>query len=107
MVRCKTARQLSVNNTVGAVQPDCLDNAFHLLFIRNQFRDELTLRAADRDPQRCKEIPEATTRQRDAPPGAFVLWPIIRLSGGWGLPKASGLTIFQGRGRERKGLMDV
>lgn len=84
-----------------------LDIGTPILFIRNEFRDELTLRAADRDPQRFKEIPEATTRQRDAPPGAFVLWPFFRPSGGWGLPKASGLTIFQGMGRERKGLMDV
>ena len=60
-----------------------------ILFMRRTFRDELRLRAADRDPKRCKEIPEANTRQRDAPPGAFVLCRSPVLSSG------RGTTIFR------------
>ncbi len=49
-----------------------LDICAAILFTAPTIREELKLRAADRDPQRCKEIPEANIRQRSAPPGAFL-----------------------------------
>lgn len=52
--------------------------------------EEPSLRAADRDepPMRGQPIPEANTRQRDAPPGAFVLFGMLEAFArrGEGLP---------------------
>ncbi|OMP71164.1 hypothetical protein BV900_16200 [Agrobacterium tumefaciens] len=51
----------------------CLDFHGTFLFIAANQLAVSRLQAADRDPQRYKEIPEVNTRQRDAPSGAFWL----------------------------------
>ncbi|KJF72241.1 hypothetical protein RP75_16230 [Agrobacterium arsenijevicii] len=51
----------------------CLDFRSAFLFIAANQLAVSRLQAADRDPQRYKEIPEVNTRQRDAPSGAFWL----------------------------------
>ncbi|TRA98881.1 hypothetical protein EXN68_18455 [Rhizobium rhizogenes] len=50
-----------------------LDFSSTFLFIPANQLAVARLQAADRDPQRYKEIPEVNTRQRDAPSGAFWL----------------------------------
>ncbi|KAA1235492.1 hypothetical protein G6L26_012620 [Agrobacterium radiobacter] len=50
-----------------------LDFSRAFLFIAANQLAVSRLQAADRDPQRYKEIPEVNTRQRDAPSGAFWL----------------------------------
>ncbi|QCM01499.1 hypothetical protein CFBP6624_12510 [Agrobacterium tumefaciens] len=50
-----------------------LDFSSAFLFIPANQLAVSRLQAADRDPQRYKEIPEVNTRQRDAPSGAFWL----------------------------------
>lgn len=58
---------------MDVVNPRFLDSSGYPQYWDANF-DQAKLLTADRDPQRYKEFPEASTRQRQAPSGVFGVW---------------------------------
>ncbi|PKA40807.1 hypothetical protein CWR43_25950 [Rhizobium sullae] len=71
MTQAARRRVSEARNAV--ICPHSLDFVCAFLFTAAHSMTSFKTRAADRDPQRYKEIPEVHTRQRDAPSGAFWL----------------------------------